>query len=98
VWRLTLSPKAVANALAGDGKVTVSFSAYDILLNLIEGNVGTENESHFEFTYVIGESAITEITADSTSAASAIFDLQGRRIGAITRPGIYLVNGKKLKL
>jgi hypothetical protein len=25
-----------------------------------------------------------------------VYDLQGRRINAITRPGIYIVNGKKM--
>jgi hypothetical protein len=96
VWRLTLSPKAVADAQAADGTITVSFSAYDLLLNLIEGNTGTDGDSHFEFNYVIGASSISEITAD-TIANTTIYDLQGRRVSAITRPGIYLVNGKKLK-
>jgi hypothetical protein len=45
---------------------------------------------------VIGASSISEITAD-TIANTTIYDLQGRRVSAIKRPGIYLVNGKKLK-
>ena len=38
---------------------------------------------------------IEEVKGES-GEVKAIFDLQGRKIGAITAPGIYIVNGKKV--
>lgn len=42
------------------------------------------------------ESGITEVTVDgATAAPSGIYDLQGRRLTRATRPGIYIINGRK---
>ena len=95
VWELTLAPAAIE---AANGEITVSFAAYDLLLELIEGNVGAESDSHFEFLYRIGESSISEITADGMTTAESCFDLMGRRVANPTRPGIYIMSGRKVRL
>ena len=38
---------------------------------------------------------VDEVKAES-GEVKAIYDLQGRRLNAITEPGIYIVNGKKM--
>lgn len=42
------------------------------------------------------ETSIAAVEAAAEPKAEAVYDLQGRRINAITRPGIYIVNGKKM--
>ena len=42
-----------------------------------------------------GTTGISEVKADN-GEMKAIFDLTGRRVEAITAPGIYIVNGKKV--
>ena len=42
-----------------------------------------------------GTTGIEQIT-DNREQSTAIYDLTGRRIEAITAPGIYVVNGKKI--
>ena len=42
-----------------------------------------------------GTTGIDEIT-DNREQSTAIYDLTGRRVEAITAPGIYVVNGKKI--
>jgi hypothetical protein len=44
-----------------------------------------------------GTTMLTEVTADGAVAADAIYDLQGRRVSSMARPGIYIVNGRKVK-
>ena len=39
--------------------------------------------------------SIDEITTDSNKP-SVIYDLMGRRVQNMSRPGIYIVNGKKV--
>lgn len=40
--------------------------------------------------------AIREIESDANDGKTVIYDLAGRRIKAITTPGIYIINGKKV--
>ena len=44
---------------------------------------------------VAGEDVISAINADAISQPSAIYDLQGRRVGHSARSGFYIVNGRK---
>ena len=39
---------------------------------------------------------ILEIVETESVETDAIFDLAGRRLNAIAKPGIYIVNGKKV--
>ncbi len=50
------------------------------------------------YTYTVDNDAVTgidEITTDSDKP-SVIYDLMGRRVQNMSRPGIYIVNGKKV--
>ena len=42
-----------------------------------------------------GVTGIDEITADGAAAATAIYDLQGRKVNSTVKGGIYIQNGKK---
>jgi N-acetyl-beta-hexosaminidase len=44
----------------------------------------------------VDATSLREITADGAAAAQGIYDLQGRRLQAISRPGIYIVGGQKI--
>ena len=49
----------------------------------------------YSFRFGEGTTGIDEIT-DNREQSTAIYDLTGRRVEAITAPGIYVVNGKKV--
>ncbi|MCD8266334.1 MAG: M60 family metallopeptidase [Prevotellaceae bacterium] len=54
----------------------------------------------FKYAFEIGNFDSIETVAETPEAASngAIYDLSGRRISKVTKPGIYIVNGKKMLL
>ena len=49
----------------------------------------------FSFRYGEGTTGVEEVKAEN-GEAKTIYDLTGRRVEAITAPGIYIVNGKKV--
>ena len=49
----------------------------------------------YSFRFGEGTTGISEVKADN-GEVKAIFDLTGRKVEAITAPGIYIVNGKKV--
>ena len=53
---------------------------------------GLKSVTAYEFT---GATGIIDVIGES-NAVKTIFDITGRRIDNITRPGIYIVNGKKV--
>ena len=53
---------------------------------------GLKNPTAYEFTGVTGIMNVI----DESNIVKTIFDITGRRIDNITRPGIYIVNGKKV--
>ena len=53
------------------------------------------NLASYSFRFGEGTTGIDEIT-DNREQSTVIYDLTGRRIEAITAPGIYVVNGKKV--
>lgn len=64
----------------------------------IEGNDGLDEiyaHKHIVVTYTAANDAIDEIAAP-TNNSGAIYDLQGHRLNRISRPGVYIVNGKKV--
>ena len=63
---------------------------------------GTNNTASYSFRYGEGTTGVEEVKTEPTVDASqngevkVIYDLTGRRVEAITAPGIYIVGGKKV--
>ena len=53
------------------------------------------NAASYSFRFGEGTTGINEVKGEN-GEVKAIFDLTGRRVEAITAPGIYIVNGKKV--
>ena len=51
--------------------------------------------AYYSFRFGEGTTGVEEIT-DNRVQSTVIYDLTGRRVEAITAPGIYVVNGKKV--
>lgn len=49
----------------------------------------------FRFSFG-GTTAIEEVEVENEKVNEAIYDLAGRRLNEITKPGIYIINGKKV--
>lgn len=60
----------------------------------------TENKDLFrEFSYLNGEvSSIKEVQIDEIKKIKGIYDLQGRKIREPLIPGIYIINGEKVRI
>ena len=55
---------------------------------------GTQNTASYSFRFGEGTTAIENVEVENE--VKAIYDLTGRRVEAITAPGIYIVGGKKV--
>ena len=55
---------------------------------------GTQNAASYSFRFGEGTTGVENVEVENE--VKAIFDLTGRRVEAITAPGIYIVNGKKV--
>ena len=55
---------------------------------------GAEGIKSFSFRFGEGTTGISEVKTENT--VKVIYDLTGRRVEAITAPGIYIVGGKKV--
>ena len=55
---------------------------------------GTNNTASYSFRYGEGTTGIENVEVENE--VKAIYDLTGRRVEAITAPGIYIVGGKKV--
>ena len=59
-------------------------------LDKVEGNI------EITVTYVPDGSGLESIVAPAGDrSVNGIYDLQGRRLNAMSRPGVYIVNGAK---
>ncbi|MBO5864581.1 MAG: hypothetical protein J6Q73_00815, partial [Bacteroidaceae bacterium] len=81
---------------------------YGAILNQ-QGNTAFLNNSHkaylpmtdgvnaasYSFRFGEGTTGISEVTTEN-GEVKAIYDLTGRKVEAISAPGIYIVNGKKV--
>ena len=56
---------------------------------------GTNNTASYSFRYGEGTTGVEEVKTEN-GEVKVIYDLTGRRVEAITAPGIYIVGGKKV--
>ncbi len=48
------------------------------------------------FDFMGGTTSQTSIFSSPTDAPQVVYDLQGRRLQTPSKPGIYIVNGRKV--
>lgn len=91
VW--TVADTSIATITVEGNTITVS--GLNPGQTTITGTRGshTVNLDVTVFTYILG---IDAVNADAASGRTAIFDLSGRRLSAIARPGLYIINGEKV--
>ncbi len=77
-----------------EGTVTLAFSAMDMDYNVVKGNTGIDAKSHFEYTFNVISAGIIEISSENSQT---MYDIQGRPVARPSK-GIYIYNGKKIKL
>lgn len=75
-------------AASRPGKVLVSVEGNDDLDEINSNKLIT-------VTYNLGQDAINEILIDRKPLVNGIYDLTGRRLNKVNRPGIYIINGTK---
>lgn len=81
--------------VSDDGIATLAFTATDQDGKILKGNMGVDADSYFTLTFTVTSAGISVV--ETSSDASAFFDLQGRRV-VTPKSGIYIHNGKKIKL
>ena len=82
---------AKKNQNEGAAWLNNAFKAY-----LPASAVPTSAQGVKSFSFRFGEGTTGIENVESAEAVKAIFDLTGRRVEAVTAPGIYIVNGKKV--
>ena len=81
------------NPVLGEDETKFNNAANKAYL-VVPESVATE-VACYSFRFGEGTTGIDEIT-DNREQSTVIYDLTGRRVEAITAPGIYVVNGKKV--
>ena len=74
-----------------DGTITIS----DFYVTYMTYNAD-QSQNHEKVAFYSQEATGIEDIVVENKAAEAIFDLTGRKLDAITAPGLYIVNGKKV--
>ena len=90
--------KAVLNFDAEGNKVAEGETGTHFLNNANKAYLpmsATNGAAYYSFRFGEGTTGIEEVKTEN-GEVKAIFDLTGRRVEAITAPGIYIVNGKKV--
>ena len=98
LYDMNASTSPIVFTLNEDGSVSVS-NFFIKHLKYNEDNSSSETAAVFYQNIVMtkndGETAIENIVVEN-AVVEGIFDMQGRKIEAITAPGLYIINGKKV--
>ena len=93
LYKTQMSTVALSSA-SGSVKVFLN-NAYKAYLPASAVPSAANGAASFSFRFGEGTTGISEVKGEN-GEVKAIFDLTGRRVEAITAPGIYIVNGKKV--
>ncbi len=90
--------ESVAYGVAGEEFTLVAPAIAGYSVKSVSGNEGFDRLTGHKSVTVTYEpsSSISAIAAGESAGSDMIFDLQGRRLNAISRPGIYIINGAKI--
>ena len=92
LYKTQMSNVALSNA---SGTVSVfKNNAYKAYLPASAVPAAANGAAYYSFRFGEGTTGVEEVKAEN-GEAKTIYDLTGRRVEAITAPGIYIVNGKK---
>ena len=92
LYKAQMSTVALSSA-SGSVKVFLN-NAYKAYLPASAVPAAANGAASFSFRFGEGTTGVEEVKAEN-GEAKTIYDLTGRRVEAITAPGIYIVNGKK---
>ena len=93
LYKTQMSNVALSNA---SGTVSVfKNNAYKAYLPASAVPAAANGAAYYSFRFGEGTTGVEEVKAEN-GEAKTIYDLTGRRVEAITAPGIYIVNGKKV--
>ena len=92
LYKAQMSTVALSSA-SGSVKVFLN-NAYKAYLPASAVPAAANGAASFSFRYGEGTTAIENVEVENK--VKAIYDLTGRRVEAITAPGIYIVGGKKV--
>ena len=93
LYKAQMSTVALSSA-SGSVKVFLN-NAYKAYLPASAVPAAANGAASFSFRYGEGTTGIDEMT-EQRAESKEIYDLTGRRVEAITAPGIYIVGGKKV--
>ena len=83
------------NATGNDGTTHFKNNAYKSYLLATDIPATLSRSAGFRFSFG-GTTVIEEVEVENEKVNEAIYDLAGRRLNEITKPGIYIINGKKI--
>lgn len=83
------------NATGNDGTTHFKNNAYKSYLLATDIPATLSRSAGFRFSFG-GTTVIEEVEVENEKVNEAIYDLAGRRLNEITKPGIYIINGKKV--
>ena len=81
--------KAIKNQQSNTSWLNNSHKAYLPMSN-------TDGAASYSFRFGEGTTGVGEVEGESGNVKGEIYDLTGRRVEAVTAPGIYIVGGKKI--
>ena len=84
---------------AGEAYTLVAPTIEGYYLKSTEGDEGltaVADNTVVTLTYASNNTGIEKVESGNANAPATIYDLSGRRLGGISRSGIYIVNGRKV--
>lgn len=99
--QITAGSSVAFAATANQGYVFVNWTAPDgseasAVSNFTINSFVESQQGEYTARFDTVQSSLTEL--DTESGATVVYDLQGRRVESPSRPGLYIINGRKVHL